>query len=221
MENIKLYINASVEDVKNYIEKLIDAIKKIYPKFDEIYLQIEKENDKISYWNLIHDKLNFFSNLLLNKEKNGIKTFISTILFLLFGNQSNCNKLNSSSINIEQFKKSLYSSEIINFRNCLIILLIQEFLINESNEESNLNNYNDKNNKNNFINNVNRIIKSSYIKKSIHVIKLLLKKNISNEKNIFVLSLFYYIYKNYQKLFIDFLNSDNCDIKNEYKNILI
>ena len=221
MENIKLYINASIEDVKKYIEKLIDVIKKRYPKFDEIYLKMVKENDQKCYWNIIYDKLNLFSNLILNKKNNDNNIFISTILFLLFGNQSNYNKLNFSSINIEQYKKSSYSNEIVNFRNCIIILLIQEFLIDENKEISNLINNNDKNNKNNFINNINRIIKSSYIKKSIHVIKLILKRNINNEKYIFILSLFYYIYKNYQKLFVDFLNSDNCDIKKEYKSILL
>ena len=84
MENVKLYINASIDDVKNYIEKLIDIIKEKYPKFDDIYLKmINSQNSKIqiNYWNLIYDKLNFFSNLILNKDKNINDIFINTILF--------------------------------------------------------------------------------------------------------------------------------------------
>ena len=219
MDNIKLYINATIEDVKNYIEKLIDLIKEKYPKFNEIYLKMITGNSQVSYWNLISDKLNFFSNIIFNKnkDKNKNNSFFTTILFLLFGNKNNYNKLIHISINIEEYKNSSYSNEIINFRNCIIILLIQEFIINEKTEKNIIkNDY-----KNNLINNINRIIKSSYIKKSIHVIKSLLKKNINNENDIFILLLFYFIYKDYQKLFIDFLNSENCDIKKEYKNILI
>ena len=218
MDNIKLYINASIDDVKNYIEKLIDLIKEKYPKFDEIYLKMNA-NCQISYWNHISDKLNFFSNIIFSKDKdkNSKNLFFTTILFLLFGNQNNYSKLNPKSINLEEYKKSSYSNEIINFRNCIIILLIQGFIIDEKTEKNLLKN----DNKNNLINNINRIIKSSYIKKSIHVIKSLLKKNINNENDIFILSLFYFIYKDYQKFFIEFLNSENCDIKKEYKNILI
>ena len=218
MDNIKLYINASIDDVKNYIEKLIDLIKEKYPKFDEIYLKMNT-NCQISYWNYISDKLNFFSNIIFSKDKdkNCKNVFFTTILFLLFGNQNNYNKLNPKSINLEEYKKSSYSNEIINFRNCIIILLIQGFIIDEKTEKNLLKN----DNKNNLINNINRIIKSSYIKKSIHVIKSLLKKNINNENYTFILSLFYFIYKDYQKFFIEFLTSENCDIKKEYKNILI
>ena len=214
MENIKLYINANIEDVKNYLDKLIDLIKKKYPKFDEIYLKIKNETIKNTYWNLIFVKLNCFSNLIIeNKNKENNNIFISTILFLLFGNEKNHNKLN---INIEKYENSLYSDEIINFRNCIIIILIQIFIINENKCQNSTDI-----NITYLINTINRIIKSSFIKKSIHVIKSLLKKNINNEKDIFILSLFYFIYKKYQNLFIEFINSDNCDIKKEYKNILI
>ena len=224
MENIKLYINASIDDIKNYIETLIDFIKEKYPKFDEIYAKmINSQNSKaqINYWSLIYDKLNFFSNLIINKDKNN-NTFINTMLFLLYGNMNTSNKSNSItiSLNIEQYKNSLYSNEIINFRNCIIILLIQLFINNEKNT-SDKDNKENKNNKNYFFNTINRIVKSSYIKKSIHIIKSLLKKNIDNENNIFISSLFYFMIKNYKNLFIDFLNNENCDIKREYKIILI
>jgi hypothetical protein len=131
----------------------------------------------------------------------------------LFGHQNTYNKINSISVNIEQYEKSSYSSEIVNFRNCIIIIIIQIFINKDDNKESI--------NKDYFINSINRIIKSSYIKKSIHVIKSLLIKNIDNENYTFILSLFYFIYKKYQKFFIEFVDSDNCDIKKEYKNILI
>ena len=217
MDKIKLYINASIEDVKIYFEKLIDIIKKKYPKFDEIYSKMISIPCKNNYWHIILDKLNFLSNLVVNKEKNN-NIFINTIIFLLFGIQNKHNK-SKTIVNIEIFKNSVYSNEINNFRNCLIIILIQIFEIRENWDL----NSNDKNNDNNsyFINIINRINKSSYIKKSIHVIKSLLKKNISNENDTFILSLFYFIYKDYQKLFIEFINSDNCDINKEYKNILI
>ena len=228
MENIKLYINANTEDVKNYLEKLIDVINKKYPKFDEIYLKMINTKHMNNYWNIIFDKLNFFSNLILNKNKNN-NIFISTILFLLFGNYNTYNKNNFTSISLEQYENSLYSCEILNFRNCLIIILIQIFINYENNEQNSINFINNKdidnnlniNNNNYLINSINKIIKSSYIKKSIHVIKSLLKKNIDNENIIFILSLFYFIYKKYKKLFIEFINTDNCDIKKEYKNILI
>ena len=214
MENIKLYINASIDDVKNYLDKLIGLIKTKYPKFDEIYLKIKNETFKNTYWNLIYVKLSCFSNLIIeNKNKENNNIFISTILFLLFGNEKNHNKLN---INIEKYENSLYSDEIINFRNCIIIILIQIFIITENKCQNSTDI-----NITYLINTINRIIKSSFIKKSIHVIKSLLKKNINNEKDIFILSLFYFIYKKYQNLFIEFINSDNCDIKKEYKNILI
>ena len=103
MDNIKLYINASIDDVKNYIEKLIDLIKEKYPKFDEIYLKMNT-NCQISYWNHISDKLNFFSNIIFSKDKDKDKnknnSFFTTILFLLFGNKNNYNKLIHISINI-------------------------------------------------------------------------------------------------------------------------
>ena len=212
MENIKLYINASIEDVKNYIEKLMEFINKKYPIFDEIYLKMIKSTSKSSYWSQIFDKLNFFSNFMINKGKNN-NILINTISFLLFGHQNTYNKINSISVNIEQYEKSSYSSEIVNFRNCIIIIIIQIFINKDDNKESI--------NKDYFINSINRIIKSSYIKKSIHVIKSLLTKNIDNENYTFILSLFYFIYKKYQKFFIEFVDSDNCDIKKEYKNILI
>ena len=212
MENIKLYINASIEDVKNYLEKLMEFINKKYPIFDEIYLKMINSANKSSYWTQIFDKLNFFSNFMVNKGKNN-NIFINTISFLLFGHQNTYNKINSISVNIEQYEKSSYSSDIVNFRNCIIIIIIQIFIYNDDNEENI--------NKESFFNSINRIIKSSYIKKSIHVIKSLLTKNIDNEIYNFILSLFFFIYKKYQKFFIEFLDSDNCDIKKEYKNILI
>ena len=212
MDNIKLYINANIEDVKIYLEKLIDSIKKKYPKFEEIYNKMINNPHKNNYWNIILDKLNFLSNLVINKNKYN-NFVIKTIIFLLFGIQNNLNKLNIIE-NIEIYRISAYSSEINNFRNCIIIILVQIFLINENNDINN-------NDHTNFINIINRINKSSYIKKSIHVIKSLLKKNINNENDIFILSLFYFIYKDYQKLFIEFINSDNCDINKEYKNILV
>lgn len=212
MENIKLYINASIEDVKNYLEKLMEFVNKKYPIFDEIYLKMINSANKSSYWTQIFDKLNFFSNFMVNKGKNN-NIFINTISFLLFGHQNTYNKINSISVNIEQYEKSSYSSDIVNFRNCIIIIIIQIFIYNDDNEENI--------NKESFFNSINRIIKSSYIKKSIHVIKSLITKNIDNEIYNFILSLFYFIYKKYQKFFIEFLDSDNCDIKKEYKNILI
>jgi len=212
MENIKLYINASIEDVKNYLEKLMEFVNKKYPIFDEIYLKMINSANKSSYWTQIFDKLNFFSNFMVNKGKNN-NIFINTISFLLFGHQNTYNKINSISVNIEQYEKSSYSSDIVNFRNCIIIIIIQIFIYNDDNEENI--------NKESFFNSINRIIKSSYIKKSIHVIKSLITKNIANENYTFILSLFYFIYKKYQKFFIEFLDSDNCDIKKEYKNILI
>ena len=228
MENIKLYINANIDDVKNYIEKLIDFVKEKYPKFDEIYSKmIYSQNSKtqISYWSLIYDKLSLFSNLILNKDKNNRNAFINTILFLLFGIINITNKSNSIniSLNIEQYKNSLYSNEIMNFRNCITIILIQLFINNDNYENNSISedNKDNENNKKYFINTIIRIVKSSYIKKCIHVIKSLLKKNIENENSIFILSLFYYMHKNYKNLFIDFLNNENCDIKKEYKIILI
>jgi len=219
MENIKLYINATIEDVKTYLEKLINIIKEKYPKYNEIYIKMVKDNS--NYWNLILDKLNFFSNLIIGKNINNNNIFINTILFLLFGNQNSYKKLKSSTvINIEQYENSQYSNEIINFRNCIIIILIQIFINNETNDLKIRNN--DVNtNLDYLINIINRILKSSYIKKSIHVIKLILKKDLNNVNDEFILSLFYFLYKKYQKLFIEFLNSDNCDIKKEYKFILI
>lgn len=212
MENIKLYINASIDDVKNYLEKLMEFINKNYPIFDEIYLKMINSTSKGSYWSQIYDKLNVFSNFMINKGKDN-NIFINTISFLLFGQHNTYNKINSISINIEQYEKSSYSSEIVNFRNCIIIIIIQIFINKDDNKESI--------NKDYFIKSINRIIKSSYIKKSIHVIKSLLTKNIENENYNFILSLFYFIYKKYQKFFIEFVESDNCDIKKEYKNILI
>ena len=211
MENIKLYINASIEDVKNYLEKLMEFINKSYPIFDEIYLKMINSTSKSSYWSQIFDKLNVFSNFMINKGKDN-NIFINTISFLLFGYQNTYNKINPISVNLEQYEKSSYSSDIVNFRNCIIIIIIQIFINNECKDNIN---------KDYFINSINRIIKSSYIKKSIHVIKSLLTKNINNENYTFTLSLFYFIYKKYQKFFIEFLDSDNCNIKKEYKNILI
>ena len=58
MEKIKLYINASIEDVKMFIEQLIDNINKRNPKFEELLNKIIEGNKIDNYWNLIYAKLN-------------------------------------------------------------------------------------------------------------------------------------------------------------------
>ena len=220
MEKIKVIINPTVDEVKTYLEKIIDFFKQKYPGFDAEYNKKE-ENKKNNYWNSLNDKFNLITEK--NKEKKNV-VFISTLQFLLFGNQ-NQNQPPSAmhtpttpnsttnnvtlSYNLEDYKSSIYSQEISNFRNCIIIILIQIFLNN--------NNISNKD----LINTIDRIIKSSYIKKSIHVIKSLLKKGIEDEEKIFILTLFYFIYKKYQKFFIDFIRSENCEIRKEYKKILI
>ena len=107
----------------------------------------------------------------------------------------------------------MYSNEINNFRNCVIIILIQNYIEFDSSEL--------KENKDNIINSIIRIIKCSYIKKSIHVIKSLLNKQNHSNIDIFIPVLFYFIYKEYNQNFISFISSPNCDIKPEYKDILI
>ena len=73
---------------------------------------------------------------------------------------------------------------IINFRNCLIVILIQNYILHL---DSNITLKLDKENENeNIINNIIRIIKCSYIKKSIHVIKSLIKKENQIKIEIFI-----------------------------------
>ena len=215
MENIKLYINASIDDVKIYIEKLIDVINKSNPKFGELWNKSIDDNKNNNYWNLIYNKLNVYSNTIIDNKLIGIisSNNINTILFLLFGNINDININNKSNIKLELYENSMYSNEINNFRNCVIIILIQNYII------SDLSKFNE--NKDNIINNIIRIVKCSYIKKSIHVIKSLLNKQNHCNIDLFIPVLFYFIYKEYYQNFISFISSQNCDIKSEYKNILI
>ena len=217
MEKIKLYINASTEDVKMFIEQLIDNINKRNPKFEELLNKIINGNKISNYWHLIYTKLDTYSNFLINNKLNNNNTsnYLNTILFLLFGISNNSNK--SININLELYENSIYSNEINNFRNCVIIILIQDFI---NLEDNNPKNKIEKNN-DNIINIIIRIIKCSYIKKSIHVIKSLINKQNYSKIDLFIPVLFYFIYEKYKNNFISFISSDNCDIKHEYKNILI
>ena len=212
MENIKLYINAGIDDVKIYLEQLFNNINKRNPKFEELFNKVGAANIKNNFWNSIYDKLNIYSNLLLNNN-NGCD--ISTIKFLLFGIVGKSNKV--ININLEEYEQSMYSNEINNFRNCVIIILIQNYILLETKDKENLS----ENNSQNILNSVIKIIKCSYIKKSIHVIKSLIKKQLQTKLDIFIPVLFYFIYEKYKNNFISFISSDNCDIKSEYKNILI
>ena len=65
MENIKLYINASIDDVKIYLDKLIDFLNERNPNFEGFVNKINKNNQKNNYWSVIYYKLNIYSNLLL------------------------------------------------------------------------------------------------------------------------------------------------------------
>ena len=212
MENIKLYINAGIDEVKIYLEQLFNNINKRNPKFEELFNKVGAANIKNNFWNSIYDKLNIYSNLLLNNN-NGCD--ISTIKFLLFGIGAKSNKV--VNISLEVYEQSIYSNEINNFRNCVIIILIQNYILLETKDKENL--Y--ENNGQNILNSVIKIIKCSYIKKSIHVIKSLIKKQLQTKLDIFIPVLFYFIYEKYKNNFISFISSDNCDIKPEYKNILI
>ena len=218
MENIKLYINAGVDDVKKYLDEFFQTINKINPKIEELYNKIGKENKKNNYWNIIYDKLNIYSNYTINNKLiNDYHNNMNVIIFLLFGTT----KGNNIPINLklELYEHSAYSNEINNFRNCLIVILIQNYILHlDSNIALKL----DKENENeDIINNIIRIIKCSYIKKSIHVIKSLIKKENQIKIEIFIPVLFYFIYEKYKSNFISFISSDNCEIKPEYKNILI
>jgi len=206
MENIKLYINAGIDEVKIYLEQLFNNINKRNPKFEGA------ANIKNNFWNSIYDKLNIYSNLLSN-DINGCD--ISVIKFLLFGIGGQSNKV--ININLEVYEQSIYSNEINNFRNCVIIILIQNYILSETKDKENLS----ENNGQNILNSIIKIIKCSYIKKSIHVIKSLIKKQLQTKLDIFIPVLFYFIYEKYKNNFISFISSDNCDIKPEYKNILI
>ena len=212
MENIKLYINAGIDDVKIYLEQLFNNINKRNPKFEELFNKVGAANIKNNFWNSIYDKLNIYSNLLLN---NNSGCDISTIKFLLFGIGAKSNKI--VNISLEVYEQSMYSNEINNFRNCVIIILIQNYILLETKDKENL--Y--ENNSQNILNSVIKIIKCSYIKKSIHVIKSLIKKQLQTKLDLFIPVLFYFIYEKYKNNFISFISSDNCDIKPEYKNILI
>ena len=212
MENIKLYINAGIDEVKIYLEQLFNNINKRNPKLEELFNKVDAANIKNNFWNSIYDKLNIYSNLLLNNN-NGCD--ISTIKFLLFGIGAKSNKI--VNISLEVYEQSMYSNEINNYRNCVIIILIQNYILLETKDKENL--Y--ENNSQNILNSVIKIIKCSYIKKSIHVIKSLIKKQLQTKLDIFIQVLFYFIYEKYKNNFISFISSDNCDIKPEYKNILI
>ena len=86
MENIKLYINAGIEDVKKYLDEFFQAINKRNPKIEELYNKITKENIKNNYWNLIYDKLNIYSNYIINNKLiSDYHNNVSIIIFLLFG----------------------------------------------------------------------------------------------------------------------------------------
>ena len=212
MENIKLYINTGIDEVKIYLEQLFNNINKRNPKFEELFNKVGAANIKNNFWNSIYDKLNIYSNLLLN-DNNGYD--ISIIKFLLFGIGGKSNKV--ININLEVYEQSIYSNEINNFRNCVIIILIQNYILSETKDKENLS----ENNGQNILNSIIKIIKCSYIKKSIHVIKSLIKKQLQTKLFIFIPVLFYFIYEKYKNNFISFISSDNCDIKPEYKNILI
>ena len=210
MENIKLYINASIDDVKIYVEKLIEVINKRFPKLDEICNKSIEVNKNNNYWNFVYNKLSIY--LKYELKSNISSNNISTISFLLFGNINDKN-INKSNINIELYEKSIHSNEIINFRNCVVIILIQNYIIFDDIKI--------KENKDDIINNIIRIIKCLYIKKSIHVIKSLLLKQHHSNIDIFIPVLFYFIYKEYFQNFISFISSSNCDIKPQYKELLI
>ena len=218
MENIKLYINAGVDDVKKYLDEFFQTINKINPKIEELYNKIGKENKKNNYWNIIYDKLNIYSNYTINNKLiNDYHNNMNVIIFLLFGITKGNNI--PSNLNLELYEHSAYSNEINNFRNCLIVILIQNYILHL---DSNITLKLDKENENeNIINNIIRIIKCSYIKKSIHVIKSLIKKENQIKIEIFIPVLFYFIYEKYKNNFISLISSDNCEIKSEYKNILI
>ena len=130
MENIKLYINASIDDVKIYVEKLIEMINKRFPKLDEVYNKSIEVNKNNYYWNLVYIKLSIYLKYIINNKlkSNIASNNISTIFFLLFGNINDKN-INKSNINIELYEKSIHSNEIINFRNCVVIILIQNYII--------------------------------------------------------------------------------------------
>ena len=213
MENIKLYINANIDEVKKFLDKLIVYIIKRYPNLEELYNKTNKNDSKNNYWNVIYDKLNIYSNYITIKNLNSkeINFDITIILFLLFGITDKSDK--KININLELYELSMYSNEINNFRNCVIIILIQKYIF--------INNKEMENNEDNIINSITRIIKCSYIKKSIHIIKSLLKKQKQTKIDLFLKILFYYIYEKYKNNFISFIESDDCDIKSEYKNIII
>ena len=218
MENIKLYINAGIEDVKKYLDEFFQAINKRNPKIEELYNKIAKENIKNNYWNLIYDKLNIYSNYIINNKLiSDYHNNVSIIIFLLFGITKGINKL--MIVNLELYEHSTYSDEINNFRNCLSIILIQNYILHINNDI--INKFDKENENENIINSITRIIKCSYIKKSIHVIKSLIKKENQTKIDIFIPILFYFIYEKYKNNFISFISSDNCEIKSEYKNILI
>ena len=123
MENIKLYINASIDDVKIYIDKLIDVINKSNSKFGEFWNKSIDDNKNNNYWNLIYNKLNVYLNTIIDNKLIGIisSNNINTILFLLFGIINDINTNNKSNIKLELYENSMYSNEINNFRNCVII----------------------------------------------------------------------------------------------------
>lgn len=216
MEKIKIFINANIEDVKEYLGKLMNFMEINYLQGNnkinkDNSLEVIKSNNKnkVTFWSKIYEQLYMFYQLNYKTLLNQNISYIKVIIFLLFGNKNIIHDF-CYQINLELYENSLYSKEIINFRNCILILIIQIFIYSSEN-----------NIKKDLSNNINKIIKCPYIKKSLHVIKSLINKDIIKEQEIFILSLFYFIYKKYQKYFIEFLISEKCDIKKEYKKILI
>ena len=203
MENIKLYINASTKDVKLYLDKAILIINAETNTENKIANNTTKNNKNIkdNNWIAINEKITNAYTKYSNKINNVI--YLKIIKFLLFG-------VEAEKSTIEQYEDSLFSSDIFNFSNCLLIIIIQIFIY-----KINLTNICD------LINIINRIIKCSYIKKSIHVIKSLINENYYNEIDTFIFTFFYFIYKKYQKSFIAFLSSEFCDVKQEFKKLLI
>ena len=221
MENIKLYINASIDDVKIYLDKLIDFLNERNPNFEGFVNKINKNNQKNNYWSVIYYKLNIYSNLLVNNKLkiNKISYELNIIIFLIFGITKTTNNSSNEfiNINLELYKDSIFSNEIVNFRNCLTIILIQYYILSEKQIIENMNDEK----KDNIFNSIIKIIKCPYIKKSIHVIKSLIRKENHSKIDLFIPVLFYFIYEKYKSYFSSFIISDNCDIKLEYKNLLI
>ena len=153
----------------------------------------------------INDFNNIGINLINIYNLNNISEnkIIKLIIFLLFGI---IEPFNLCKFKLENFEESFYKNELILFRN---------YFLNELILILNL----EKNNLNDLINNQTIIIKSNFIKKCFHVIKNLFIKNIENYDLFFYKYCF--LYKKYKFYFINFINSNKCLIKEEFKEILI